>query len=58
MEIIAASILLIPHISSFLANGYKMNDMSNAKAKGTRMGLAKIKIAKIEITVAMTKNSF
>ena len=58
MERKAATISFIPHDSNLLVNGKRMKDISKAKPKGMRIVLAKIKIAKIAITVPMAKNSF
>ena len=52
MERKAASTLFIPHDSNFFANGNRIKDINKAKAKGIRIGLAKIKIAKSPNTVA------
>ena len=49
----AASILFIPQDSNLLTNGYSINDISKAKAKGMRIGLAKIKIVKKPNTEAI-----
>ena len=54
----AASILFIPHDSSFFTDGYSIKDISKAKHNGMRIDLAKIKIVKIKNTVASAKNSF
>ena len=48
----AANILFNPHDSNFFANGKSIKDINKAKAKGMRIDLAKIKIAKIPTTVA------
>ena len=58
MERKAARILFIPHDSNFLANGNSIKDISNAKPKGMRIILAKIKSAKSANTVAMAKKIF
>jgi hypothetical protein len=52
MEKKAPNTLLIPHDSNLFVNGNSMNDISNAKPKGIRIDLAKIKIAKSAITLA------
>ena len=54
----AASVLFHPHDSTFFTNGYSIKDISKANAKGIRIDLAKIKIAKNTNTVAIAKNSF
>jgi len=52
MERKAASILFIPHDSNLFVKGNSIKDINKAKAKGIRIDLAKIKIAKSAITVA------
>lgn len=52
MERKAANVLFIPHDSNFFANGKSMNDINKAKAKGIRIDLARIKIAKSANTEA------
>jgi hypothetical protein len=58
MERKVAGIVGIPHDSNLLTKGYKIKDMSRAKAMGMRIDLAKIKIANKVNTVAIAKNSF
>jgi hypothetical protein len=58
MERKEAIILFIPQDSNFFTRGYRIKDISKAKPKGMRTGLAKIKNAKNANTVAIAKNSF
>ncbi len=53
IEIKAAKTLFIPHDSNFFASGNSMKDINKANARGIRIGLARIKIAKSATTVAM-----
>ena len=52
----APRILLKPHASNLLANGRRINEISNAKLMGIRIDLARIKMAKIAIVEAIAKN--
>lgn len=50
----AAKALFTPHDSSFLTNGYSINEISKATLNGIRIDLAKTKIAKSANTEAIT----